>query len=353
METIKVLITGAGAPGIKGTIYSIENNFDKRKIDIIGTDSNNDVIGKYLCDKFYFIPKASDTKNYLDALIDICSKDKINIIIPQNTAELITLASNKNRFREIGVSILVSDEKPIKIANNKYKLMKICDELELPVGRFHLVSNFNDLIHFAKELGWPDKKIVVKPPISNGLRGVRIIDEAIDLKKLFYEEKPTSLYTKMENLKRILGNKFPDLIVTEYLPGEEYTVDVLRTGKNITVIPRKRDLIRSGITFNGTTEFNEKIIEYSTKISERINLTHCFGFQFKMDENGIPKILESNPRVQGTMVLATFAGANIIYAAIKQILGEDIPNFNINWGTKIYRYWGGIAVKNNKVLTKL
>jgi len=353
MRALKVLITGSGAPGIKGTVYSLKNNFDNRKIVLIGTDIKDEVVGKYLCDKYYVIARASDAKNYLDNLLDICVGEKVDVVIPQNTAELGLLASNRNKFKEIGTSIVCSGENAIKVSNNKYELMKICSELSVPVGRFCLVDNFDKLIDFAKELGWPDKKIVVKPPVSNGQRGLRIVDESIDLKRLFYEEKPTSLYTRMEDLRRILGENFPHLIVTEYLPGEEYTVDVLRTSNDITVIPRKRDLIRFGITFNGTTEFNKEIIEYSKKISEKINLQHCFGFQFKLDESRVPKILESNPRVQGTMVLATFAGANVVYGAVKSVLGEEIPKFDIKWGSKIVRYWGGINVVENRLISNL
>lgn len=134
------------------------------------------------------------------------------------------------------------------------------------------------------------------------------------------------------------------MIVTEYLPGEEYTVDVIRKGKLMTVIPRKRDLIRSGITFNGSVENNLEIINYSKKLAENLNLEYCFGFQFKLDENNIPKILESNPRVQGTMVLSTIAGANIIFSSVKLLLGEKIPEFNIDWNSKIFRYWGGVGL---------
>ena len=77
-----------------------------------------------------------------------------------------------------------------------------------------------------------------------------------------------------------------------------------------------------------------------------MDLKFCFGFQFKLDENGIPKILESNPRVQGTMVLATIANANVIYLSVKSILEEPYEMPEIEWGTKLLRYWGGIGVKN-------
>ena len=60
MDRLKVLITGSGAPGISGTIYSLRNNYDNRKIEVIGTDSNAETIGKYLCDKFFKIAPAID-----------------------------------------------------------------------------------------------------------------------------------------------------------------------------------------------------------------------------------------------------------------------------------------------------
>ena len=69
--------------------------------------------------------------------------------------------------------------------------------------------------------------------------------------------------------------------------------------------------------------------------------------------NGKLRLLECNPRIQGTMVIATFAGANIIYSTLKLLLGELIPRFNIKWNTKILRYWGGISVVNGKMVEKL
>lgn len=343
-NSLRILITGVGAPGIMGTVYSLKSNYDKRQIYLVGTDINTDAVGKHFCNSFYVLPVATDTDNYLDSLLKICIKEKINIIVPQNTRELLILAGNKQKFIDTGTLVLISSLDAIKKANDKYELMKICRTCGIPVAKFEKVTNFKKLLNAAKGLGWPEKKIVVKPPSSNGQRGVRIIDEKRDLKKAFYNDKPSNLYTTLNDLERVLGSTFPELIVTEYLPGEEYTVDVIRKGKLMTAIPRKRDLIRSGITFNGSVENNLEIINYSKKLAENLNLEYCFGFQFKLDENNIPKILESNPRVQGTMVLSTIAGANIIYSSVKLLLDEDIPEFNIDWNSKIFRYWGGVGL---------
>jgi carbamoyl-phosphate synthase large subunit len=157
----------------------------------------------------------------------------------------------------------------------------------------------------------------------------------------------------MDSLYDILGDKFPELIVMEYLPGDEYTADAFRNKHNTLVIPRKRQSIRSGITFSGCVEKHEQIMSFSGKLAEQIDLEYCFGFQFKLDEYGLPKILESNPRAQGTMVLATFAGANIIYSSIKAAIGEEIPDFKVNWNTKLVRYWGALHILNNEVIEKI
>lgn len=49
---IAVIVTGAGAPGIQGTLYSLKQNYDNRSFHVIGTDINDFVVGKYLCDEF-------------------------------------------------------------------------------------------------------------------------------------------------------------------------------------------------------------------------------------------------------------------------------------------------------------
>jgi carbamoyl-phosphate synthase large subunit len=349
---MRILITGCGSPGIAGTIYSLRKNYDNRKVYLIGTDIKDNVVGKYLCDEFHLIPPACDESNYLRALLDLAKERGIDVIFPQNTSELWLLAVNKQIFEDSGIKVVISSPASITLANNKFRLMNTCVSTNIPTPYYCKIYNFKQLKECVGEFGWPEKRVVIKPLVSNGQRGFRIIDENINLKKAFYEEKPTGVFTNMDSLFKILGKKFPPLLLMEYLPGEEYTVDVFRYKETI-VIPRKRTLIRSGITFNSEVEKNEQIIEDSKKLAELLDLKYCFGFQFKMDEIGIPKILEANPRVQGTMVTSTFAGANIVYSAVKAVIGEEIPPFDINWNTKLIRYWGALNIGNNEVINKI
>lgn len=344
MKKITVLITGGGSPGIAGTIHSMRNNYDNRDIFIISTDVKPNCVGKYLADKFYQIPHSSDQKDYLRKLMDICRNEKIDVILPQNTLELNLLSKSRELFSPLGTSIAVSCYKAMKTANDKFELLKLCKRLSIPYPEFYLVKDRLQLLDAAKRLGWPHKPFVVKPPNSNGSRGLRIIDENKNYKKLFYNEKPSNLFIRLEQLISILNENFDEIIAMEYLPGNEITIDVFRDSSNFISIPRIREEIRSGISFVNYALNDEKLMRYSKIISEYLDMQYCFGYQFKYDEEGIPKILECNPRVQGTMIFATFMGANLVYSSIKSCIGEHIPSFLLDWETSLLRYWGALGV---------
>ncbi len=353
MDTLRILVTGAGAPGIAGTLYSLRNNPDTKEVIVVGVDAKEEVAGKYLCDKFYKVPYA-DELNFIPKLLNICKRERVSVVLPQVTNELFKLSASKYAFSNEGVVVAVSESEVLKIANNKYELSMLARRIGVPVPRLYKVRRWSELEEKAEKLGYPEKAVVVKPPISRGMRGLRILTENIDLRRVYFEMKPTSLYIRMSDLYNILGEEFPDLLVMEYLPGPEYTVDVLAwRGDTYVIVPRKRIEMRLGITFVGVVERNEEIIEYSERLSKALGLSYAFGFQFKMDEEQVPKIIECNPRIQGTMVLSTLAGANIVYGAVKLALGEEPGPFNVKWGTKFIRYWGGVGVYSGKVIAKV
>jgi len=355
MNDLNVIITGAGAPGIVGTVYSLKNNFDNRRINIVGTDIKEDVIGKYICDKLYKVPSPDEGEIFINSLLDISEKNGIEAIIPQVTKELEIFSKYKKIFESENIKVLVSDYESLKVANNKYLLTKMAEEIGIPVPKYSLVKSFNELNEIIYDFGYPISPVVVKLPISNGMRGLKIIWDNMNKYHMFMDEKPSGVFCTLKEFESIFEHDiFPELMVMEYLPNEEYTVDVLaHEGTTLGVLPRRRLEIKTGITFKGITENNIDIIKYCREMSEYLKLNYAFGFQFKLDENNIPKLLECNPRVQGTMAMATFAGANMIYSAVKLAMGEEIPKFKIKWDMSLIRYWGGIFVQNKNVIGEL
>jgi carbamoyl-phosphate synthase large subunit len=349
LNGIRVFITGAGAPGAPGIIKSLRKARE-REISILGGDANlGNSVGAGLLDKIFRIPFA-ESPDFIQKVLDICTSEKIDVVIPLVTRELLVFAQNKDLFAQKGIYVSVSDPGPLETANNKYLLMKFCRDNDIPVPDFHLVHSLEEFRHAAKFLSYPERKICFKPPVSNGLRGFRIIEDGQDRLFSLMNEKPNNIYISFSEFVSICegGESFPELLVMEYLPGEEYSVDVLAdNGKFICAIPRSRDHIKMGISFVGTVVEDKEIIGYSKSVAEGLKLNGNIGLQFKRDINGIPKIIESNPRVQGTIVLCTAAGANMVYDAVKIGLGEKPAIGEIKWGLKMIRYWDELFLDIN------
>ena len=130
--------------------------------------------------------------------------------------------------------------------------------------------------------------------------------------------------------------------MSEYLPGEEYSVDCLaQEGRARLVVPRLRTRMINGISVKGTFVQDDAIIAYCRRIIEAIGLHGNIGIQVKKTATGEPLLLEINPRVQGTIVAALGAGVNLPLLAIKQELGMRIEQHELGvaWGTRFSRYW--------------
>lgn len=338
-KEITVLITGAGAPGAPSIIQSLR--IIDRKIKIIGVDMDKNAVGFTMIDEHHLICPAN-YKNFINNVLKIAKKEKVDVIIPLVTRELLKFSENIKLFEKENIKVSVSELSGLKIANNKHLLMRHCKKNNIPTPNFKLVKNYNAFKKAVLELEYPKNNVCFKPPVSNGMRGFRTLTESIDRLDILMNHKPNNALTTLEEITSILknANPFPELLVMEYLPGQEYSVDVLAdNGKCIIVVPRSRDKLKMGISFVGTTIEDKEIIKYSKKIVETLKLNGNIGLQFKRDKNGIPKIIESNPRVQGTMILATAANANLVYGAVQLALKEKIKPFKIAWNTKMIRYW--------------
>ena len=193
IEPITVMITGAGAPGAPGIIKSLRLN-GEREIRIIGVDCNiKESVGLGLVDKVYQVPKAND-ENFINEIISICDIEDVRVVIPLVTRELFKFSEHLDLFTTHNVSVIVSELEGLKIANNKYKLMDFCRKNDVPVPEFYLVKSIDEFKLAAQKLGYPQKTICFKPPISNGLRGFRIITEAHDKMDNLINEKPNNVF---------------------------------------------------------------------------------------------------------------------------------------------------------------
>ena len=354
MRDITVMVTASGAPGAPGIIKSLRLN-GERKIRIVATDMNPDSYGLFVAEKGYVVPPGTSDE-YITEMLKIAENENIDVILPLSTYELMPLSKNKEKFENIGTKVLVSDPEPLEIANNKGKLYEFLRGEGIPVPDAVMVESLSEFERSVFKLGYPDVPVCVKPQIGKGSRGFRILRGDVDRLDLFLNYKPDSTITTFEDMISILENAdpFPKLIVMEYLPGKEYSVDLLvKNGEPLITIPRARNVIKLGISFIGTVERNEEVTEMANRIVKAIGLDYNINMQLKYSADGIPKIIEINPRVSGTIVLCTGAGVNMPYLGVKMALGEEIPQMEPKYGTRMIRYWGEVFITPDKHVYEL
>jgi carbamoyl-phosphate synthase large subunit len=344
-DRLILLVTGAGAPGIRGTLHALRNNPDGRPVRIIGVDTQAKVVGAFLVDKFYTVPPPESTE-YVESLLRICRQEDVAAVLPQTTREIAKLAVSRTELEQAGVRVMVSDASAIAAANDKGAVVEVFRRLDLPAPLCRRVTTEAELVTAVHELGYPGVPVVVKPPVSNGMRGVRILrEEAWDVRR-FLTEKPQGLEISLDELIAILRRGlWPELLVMEYLPGCEYSVDAFVGSQFSVAVPRVRESIRSGITFHSRTELRDDLDGYTLAAARELGLRYVFGFQFKLAYDGTPKVLECNPRIQGTMVASVFSGVNLIWFGVRELLDDPVVGLQGPLhASEFLRYWGGIGV---------
>lgn len=335
-------MTGGGAPGAAGILKCLQQ---EKTFRVTIADANPNAVGRYMNDDFAIIPFAGDP-SFAETMLAVCKKKNINVILPLVTRELIPLSLLQKDFENAGIKLPLSPTASLEIANNKSLLYQFLQWRSIAVPGFRIVETVDQFKQVVEELGYPSNPVCFKPSVSNGSRGFRIISEQMNELDLLFNHKPTSTYISLNDAIRIFSSGlFPELLVSEYLPGEEYSVDCLANhGESILIAPRLRTKMINGISVEGEFIKEESIIAYCRQIIKELQLHGNIGIQVKRSAANEFLILEINPRVQGTVSAGLGAGINLPVLAIKQELGLPISpaELAVKWGTKFSRFWNEV-----------
>lgn len=347
MNTRVFIPSGAGSPGFGGILTCLKQ---EDSIQVYSGDCDPNPYGKELSDGFVLMPR-SLSETYISHVISACEKFSCDVVLPITTGELTPLAFHSHELEEKNIHVLVSPFESIKTANNKHALYQILEKHNLPVADYMAASGKQDVLKAAKTLGAPNIAVIIKPSVGNGSRGFRIIAPLDEVSTRYFENKAGSLYTSMEALSIEMPETFEnEYLVCEYLPGTEYSVDILANrGETTAIAVRIREKTISGISVRGTFIRDESMEQVCTQIVKLLSLHGPIGIQFKRDSNGVAKVLEINPRLQGAVSASLFADINFPLLAVKMALGQHFSGcLTIKKEVSFNRYWNDIISKNPK-----
>lgn len=314
-----IAVTGVGGGVGQSILKSLENS----GYNVIALDGEVLAAGLYASSKSYLIPYAS-SPDYLEALLKICKKEKIDLLFPGLDAELMPLSLNSDAFKAIGTTVMVSRPEVIEISDNKQetydKLMAkgVVVPFTFPMGKF-----------IPKEEDFP---LIIKQKVG-GARS----------KNIFLTRNQKDWEVTVDKI----GDNFVDYIVMEYIEGDEYTcgsINLNNTCKGVIVMKR---ILRDGDTHKCFSVKNEVIENAVKKVVEAIKPFGGCNVQLRM-KNNIPYIFEINARCSGTTGARTLCGFNEPKMIADYLLKNIEPVYTIKELT-ILRYWKELVVKNADV----
>lgn len=118
------------------------------------------------------------------------------------------------------------------------------------------------------------------------------------------------------------------MLLTEYLPGEEYTVDCFTNteGKLIFSQARTRKRIKQGISVNSVLYNDYELEQITNKINEAIDFKGAWFYQVKKDYTGKLKLLEIASRIAGASSYTRALGINLPSLTLDIFNEQNIDN---------------------------
>ncbi len=292
----RVLVTGAGGPAGVAVIRSLLGRDD---VDVLAADMDGWASGLYLvpAGNRRIVP-AGRSETFVDELIALCRDDDVDVLFSTVDVELPGLAARRDELQAVGTALAAPSHETLVTCLDKYRLAQAVDgSARIPRTRLLTAEGV------AEDWDFP---VIVKPRSGAGSRGVRLVPDRAALEAIPLDDS---------------------ILIQENLPGEEFSVDVLAglDGGVIAAVPRSRERVDSGVSIAGRTVARAELSDTAAAVATAIGLTGVANVQLRYSVEGVPALLEVNPRFPGAMPLTIAAGVDMPSLLLDLVLGRPVP----------------------------
>ena len=243
------------------------------------------------------IPAGLDP-GFAAAVLARCTALGVDVLIPTVDAEMRPLARARAGYAQAGISLMLAPDRALDVTLDKLALARACAG-QVPVPR---TEPFDAALDPAS---W-DYPVVHKPRTGSGSRDISVLRSAAELAAL---------------------DRSAEFIVQQYLPGEEYSIDVLADagGRVLAAVPRVRARVDSGVSVAGRTLHDPELERLGAAVARITGLSYIANVQFRRDAAGRPALLEVNPRAPGALPLTMASGVDMPRLALDSLRGRRVP----------------------------
>lgn len=268
--------------------------------NVVATDANTLGPAIYDADRYYIVPPITEP-GYIDIILDICQKEQIRGVLSLIDPELSLLAANKEKFEELGVTIIGSSYDLCEMALDKMQMYEW-----LKGHGYNCARSWMDKEEFYMAV---DAGEVIYPVFVKPYRG----SASISISKVYDKETVELLFAHQD-----------DLMIQEYLNGQEIGADVyidLLSGEVVSIFTKKKIKMRAGETDKAVSFKDEKLFQ----LIEKFVLEAGYRGQIDIDifeTNGEYYVSEVNPRFGGGYPHAYECGVDHMKLILNNLNGK-------------------------------
>lgn len=164
------------------------------------------------------------------------------------------------------------------------------------------------------------------------------VEGLIPVARAFADGKPLPAFAKpddgsasrgarlLSTVQAVAAARAEGLLVQEWLPGREYTVDCVgdASGELIGLAVRERVAVTAGLARTSRVVRNEAIEAGVRAVAERLRIAGPWFAQLREDAGGVARLMEINVRVGGSSGATRLAGMNIPLLAVLSFSGVSV-----------------------------
>lgn len=297
---MNILILSAGTRDKVVQFFKNELHGEGR---VIATDCSNLAPAVYEADKFCLVPRIN-VSGYMDGILDICRQEGVDAVLSLIDPELSMVADNAGRFKEMGVTPIISDKALVDKCFNKFEMAREFEKHGLKTALCYLsIEEFNK----ARKEGKIDYPVFVKPVCGSASLHINKVTSDKELEGLF--------------------SMYDDLMIQEYMDGQEYGADVyidMLSGKCTSIFIKKKIKMRAGETDKSVSVHIPELFEKISSFVESEGFRGIIDIDI-FEVNGEYYFSEINPRFGGGYPHAYACGVNVPAQIINNLKGNKNP----------------------------
>ena len=289
---------------------------------IIATNSDKYTTAMSIADKAFTSPLIYD-EDYIPFLLDICKRERIDILISLFDIDLMILAKNKLKFEDLGVKVIVSDENIINICNDKYEMLKYLKSMNMPVP-----DSYIELDVAMENVSFENKTYILKPRWGMGSLSIFEAENKKELEVLYEKAKRSIQKSYLRFESNADMNRA--ILIQEKIKGDEFGLDIFNDleGENLSVTVKRKYAMRSGETDIAEVTENSELKAVGKKIAKSLSHIGNLDMDILLSE-GKAYIIDMNARFGGGYPFTHNAGVNELEAIIRFCSGMELNDLSV------------------------